>query len=177
MRDSLSADYRKYVEHLYDEYKNMMYRTAMGIVKDQAQAEDIVQFAFVRIIRHIEKLRNLSGDEVRGYITLIIRNLAVDNLRKRRKENVVPIESVQYPAEGKDSLEDVAMANLELGRVKLNLKIMDEKYSLPLIMKYSLGFSHSEIAEILGISVENVKVRCHRGKRMLMDAVGREAAE
>lgn len=175
MRDSLSPRYRKRVEQLYDEYKNVMFGTALGIVKDTSQAEDIVQFAFLRIIKHIEKLSGLQNGEVKGYIVLIIKNLSIDYLRKRKSENTVPIEDMD--CEGKDSVEDIAMAKLELGLIKDNLKIMDGKYSLPLIMKYSMGFTHAEIADMLGISTENAKVRCHRGKRMLIDAIGREAVE
>lgn len=175
MRDSLSPNYRKRVEQLYDEYKNVMFGTALGIVKDTAQAEDIVQFAFLRIIKHIEKLSGLPCNELKGYIVLIIKNLSIDFLRKRKNENTVPIEDLD--CEDKGSVEDIAMAKLELSRIRESLKTMDGKYSLPLIMKYSLGFTHAEIADMLGISAENAKVRCHRAKRMLMDAIGREAVE
>ena len=171
MRDSLSPNYRRCVEQLYDEYKNVMLNTAIGIVKDRVQAEDIVQFAFIRIMKHIEKLSSLPGGEVKGYIVLIIKHLSFDSLRKRKQENIVSIESVDCPALDEESAEETAIAKLELARVKESLKGMDEKYSLPLVLKYSLGFSQPEIAEMLGISVENVKVRCHRGKRILMDAI------
>ena len=175
MRDSLSPSYRKRVEQLYDEYKNVMFGTALGIVKDTAQAEDIVQFGFLRIIKHIKKLSDLPCAELKGYIILIIKNLSIDFLRKRKNENTVSIEDLE--CQDGDSVEDIAMAKLELGRIRENLKVMDEKYSLPLIMKYSLGFTHAEIADMLGISAENAKIRCHRGKCMLMDAIGREAVE
>ncbi len=177
MRDSLSPGYRRCVEQLWDEYKNTMLNTAIGIVKDRTQAEDIVQFAFIRIIKHIEKLSTLPGSEIKGYIVLIIKHLSIDSLRKRKQEKVVPIDSIDCPAWDEESVEEVAIANLELSRVKDGLKAMDEKYSLPLVLQYSLGFSQPEIAEMLGISVENVKVRCHRGKRMLMDAVGKGAKQ
>jgi len=173
MRDSLSPSYRRRVEQLYDEHKNVMLSTAISIVKDRTQAEDIVQFAFIRIMKHIEKLSTLPDNEVKGYIVLIIKNLSIDNLRKRRQEKVVSIESIDGSGWDEESAEEVVMANLELGRMKESLKTMDEKYSLPLVLQYSLGFSQSEIAEMLGISVDNVKVRCHRGKRILLDAVGK----
>lgn len=175
MRDSLPPNYRKRVEQLYNEYKNVMFGTALAIVKDTAQAEDIVQFAFLRIIKHIEKLSALPNAELKGYIVLIIKNLSIDYLRKRKSENTIPIEDMD--CEGKESVEDIAMAKLELGLIRNHLKLMDDKYSLPLIMKYSLGFSHAEIADMLGISAENAKVRCHRGRRILMDAMGTEAVK
>ena len=175
MRDSLTPSYRKCVEQLYDEYKNVMFSTALGIVKDSVHAEDIVQFAFLRIIKHIEKINSLPHNEMKGYIVLVIRNLSIDFLRKRKHEKVVSIECMEYGDD--DSVEEIALANLEMGRIRDNLKAMDNKYSLPLIMKYSLGFTYIEIADMLGISADNAKIRCHRGKRILMDAISREAAE
>jgi RNA polymerase sigma-70 factor (ECF subfamily) len=152
-----------------------MFSTALGIVKDTAHAEDIVQFAFLRIIKHIEKLNSLPHHEMKGYIVLVIKNLSIDLLRRRRHESAVSIESMDCGED--DSVEEIALANLELGRIRDNLKAMDNKYSLPLIMKYSLGFTYIEIADMLGISADNAKVRCHRGKRMLMDVISREAVE
>jgi|AGTN01.2.fsa_nt_gi RNA polymerase sigma factor, sigma-70 family len=177
MRDPLPESYTRRVEQLYDEYKNVMLNTAMSIVKDTTQAEDIVQFAFIKIIKHIEKIDKMPYNELKGYIVLVIKNLAIDYIRKCKQEHIVPIENVDYSNEEGISVENIAIANLELGRVKESLKVMDDKYSLPLILKYSLGFTHAEIAEMLDISAETVKVRCHRGKRMLADAIGREASE
>ena len=146
-----------------------------ALSRDTTQAEDIVHFAFLRIIKHIEKVSSLPGDELKGYIVLIIRNLSIDFLRRKKKENTVPIEKLDYETEV--SAEDIAMTKLEMGQVKEHLRAMNDKYSLPLILKYSLGFSHTEIADMLGISADNVKIRCHRGKRMLIEAISREGEE
>ncbi len=178
MREPLPESYTKCVERLYEDFSNLMLGTAMGIVKNTAQAEDIVQYAFLKIIKHIEKLSNMPYNELKGYIVLIIRNLSIDYIRKSKQENTVSIENMDCANNEEEiSVENIAMAKLELGEVKENLKNMDDKYSLPLVLKYSLGFSHAEIAEMLDVSAETVKIRCHRGKRMLADAISRGVAE
>lgn len=176
MRDPLSDSYTKRVEQLYDEFKNVMFCTALSIVKDNAQAEDIVQFAFIKIIKHIEKIDKLPYNELKGYIVLIIKNLSIDYIRKRNQEKIVPIENVDFSNENDMSVESIVMTSMELNEVKERLKVMSDKYSLPLILKYSLGFSHAEIAEMLDVSAETVKTRCHRAKRMLANAIGRGAS-
>ncbi len=177
MRNPLPESYKKRVEQLYDEFKSVMFCTALSIVKDTAQAEDIVHFAFIKIIKHIERIDRLPHNEIKGYVVLIIKNLSIDYIRKRNQEKIVSMENADYPDEGGTSVESIVIVNLELSKVKENLKVMNDKYSLPLILKYSLGFSHAEIAEMLDISAETAKIRCYRGKRMLADAMGREASE
>jgi RNA polymerase sigma-70 factor (ECF subfamily) len=104
-----------------------------------------------------------------------VKNLSLDFLRKRRKDNTVSYDSIEYSVDDGEPLENIAMADLELGKVKEKLREMDNKYALPLILKYTLEFSHAEIADLLDISVENVKIRCHRGRKQLIEAIRKEA--
>lgn len=174
--NTLPHKYRSKVEELYYEYKDVMLYVAMGIVKEKELAQDIVQLAFIRIIKHIEKIDGLSDKEVKGYIVFIVRNLAIDHIRKQKREKTVSYDNMEYTIEDKgESTENIVMLDFEVSMVKKKLKDLDEKYSVPLIMKYTLDFSQEEIAQTLNISVQNVKVRCHRGRKMLMDAIRKEA--
>ena len=171
----LPQKYRSKVEQLYYEYRNDMFYTAIGILKNKEQAEDIVQFAFLRIMKYIEKINSLPSEEVRGYIIYIIKNLSIDYIRKQKRENTIPFDNMDFSGEYVEPIENIAMANLELSLVKKKLEDMDDKYALPLILKYTLEFSHAEIADFLNLSVENVKVRCHRGRHKLIEAIREEA--
>ena len=173
--DSLPAKYKSKVEELYYECRDVMFSTALGIVKNYSQAEDIVQQAFIRIIRHIDRINDIPADEVKGYVIYIVRNLSLDYLRKVKHDNTVPFDSVEYSADNGETLENIAMVDFQIDTVKEKLKEMDDKYALPLILKYTLQMSHSEIAELLDISIENVKVRCHRGRKKLIEAITKEA--
>ncbi len=88
--DVLPAKYKSKVEKLYYEYRSDMLYTALAIVKDYSHAEDIVQLAFIRVIRHMDKISALPGSEVRGYIIYIVRNLSFDFLRKQKNSSTVP---------------------------------------------------------------------------------------
>ncbi len=173
--DALPPKYRSKVEKLYHEYRSDMLYTAVAIVKDYSHAEDIVQHAFIRIIKHIGKINALPGSEVKGYIIYIVRNLSFDFLRKQKNSKTVSYETMEYSPAGGETLENIAMLDFELSTVKQKLMEMDDKYSLPLILKYTLEFSHAEIADLLDISIENVKIRCHRGRKKLIEAIGKEA--
>jgi RNA polymerase sigma-70 factor, ECF subfamily len=169
----LPKKYENKVEELYHKYSRDMLYTAVDIVRDFSQAEDIVHIAFIKIMKHIEKISIIPDDEVKGYIICIVKNLAVDILRKNKK--IVPYDEYEIADENEESVENMVIFNLELDFVKRKLKEMDDKYSLPLILKYTLGFSHAEIADLLSLSVEDARVRCHRGRRRLIKAIGKEA--
>lgn len=174
--NTLPTKYRSKVEELYYEYKDVMLYVAMGIVKEKEQAQDIVHHAFIRIIKHIEKIDGLNDKEAKGYIVFIVRNLAIDHVRKQKREITLSYDDMEYGIEDKgESTESIVMLDFEVSMVKKKLKDLDEKYSLPLIMKYTMDFSQEQIAHTLNISVQNVKVRCHRGRKMLMDAIRKEA--
>lgn len=173
--DSLPAKYKSKVEKLYYECRDVMFSTALGIVKNYSQAEDIVQQAFIRIMKHIDKINNIPADEVKGYVIFIVKNLSFDYLRKIKHDNTVPFDSVEYSADNGELPENIVIVNFQIDAVKEKLKEMDDKYALPLILKYTLQLSHSEIAELLDISIENVKVRCHRGRKKLIEAIAKEA--
>ena len=173
---ALPPQYRCKVEELYSKYKKTMLSVALNIVKDRELACDIVHLAFVRIIKHIEKIDGIPSDEQKGYLIYIVKNLAIDHLRKTKRENIVLYDHIDDTIQDSgSSIEDIVMLDFEVGVVRQILCQMDDKYALPLILKYTLDFSQAEIAAILDISVENVKVRCHRGRKMLVEAIGKEA--
>jgi RNA polymerase sigma-70 factor (ECF subfamily) len=173
--EALPPKYRSKVEKLYYEHRNDLLYTALAIVKDFSHAEDIVQFAFIRIIKHIGKINALPDGEVKGYIIYIVRNLSLDFLRKQKNANIVSYDSMEHSPDNGETLENIAMFDFELSTVKQKLMEMDDKYSLPLILKYTLEFSHAEIADLLDITIENVKIRCHRGRKKLIEAIREEA--
>ena len=172
---ALPPQYRSKVEELYFKYKKIMLSVAMRIVNDREMACDIVHLAFVRVIKHIEKIDSMPDDEKKGYLVYIVKNLAIDHLRKTKRENTVLYDKIDDTIQDNGgSIEDIVMLDFEISLVKEVLREMDDKYALPLILQYSLDYSQAEIADMLDISVQNVKVRCHRGRKMLVKAIGKE---
>ena len=70
---------------LYEQYHVRMEQTAMRILKEQRDAEDAVQNAFLQIIRHFEKVFTIPCEELPFWIISIVKNEARLILRKRQK--------------------------------------------------------------------------------------------
>ena len=173
--NTLPVKYRPKIEQIYAEYKNDMLYTALGIVKNYDHAEDIVQLAFIRIMKHIEKIDGLPVNEMKGYIVYIVKNLSIDYIRKQNHDKTVSYDHIEYSIDTGDTLEVTAIQNLAAGMIKKKMREMDDKYALPLILKYTLEFSYTEIADLLGITIENVKVRCFRGRQKLVEKMRKES--
>ena len=145
-----------------------MFYVALKIVKNEDAASDIVHSAFIRIIKHIEKIETFSETELKGYIIYIVKNLAVDSVRLHENEKTVSLDGFESFLTSQNETEKDAIINISISDMLNKLDSLDPKYSTAVFHKYVLGYSTAEVAEILSISVANAKVRCHRGRMMLL---------
>ncbi len=133
---------------------------ARGPVQD---AEDIVQEVFAVAL---ERLAGLGDDAaVSAWIAAITRNLIVDRRRRSR------------PTSGEvDDLPDGRAASdqiLEARRVLAVIQTLPEAYRETLVLRLVEGMSGPEIAAVVGLTPESVRVNLHRGMKLLKEALGR----
>ena len=157
-------DRRKFIA-LYEQYHVRMEQTAMRILKEQCDAEDAVQNAFLQIIRHFEKVFAIPCEELPFWIISIVKNEARLILRKRQK--TISLEDWDGFVESASEVSRYA----EL--VELFTKL-PETYRMVLEMKLLYGYSDKEIAKFLGISETAVSSRATRGRALLREIIGRE---
>ena len=70
------------LERLYELYEQKMYAVAFSILRNEWQAEDAVQDAFVRLLKNIRKLRDLEDEKTRSYVLQTIQSASLDQYRK-----------------------------------------------------------------------------------------------
>ena len=78
------ADKQKFTD-IYEQYHPQMEQTALRILKNQHDAEDAVQNAFMQIIRHFEKTDEIPCEKLPFWIVCIVKNEAVTILRKNQR--------------------------------------------------------------------------------------------
>ncbi len=171
----LPRQYRKMIEYLYSEYKPLMFCVAMKVVKNEDHAIDIVHSSFESIMKHAKKLSVMSEKEVKGFIILTVKNRALDFINLHENSKTLPLEKYrEYMQDDFSSVEKEAILNMEIDGIMLKLEDLDSKYAVPVFNKYVLGYSMEEVAQTLGISVQNAKVRCSRGRSMLLGLIKAE---
>ncbi len=169
-------NHREKVEYIYHRYRNDMLRLArsrlrkMGVPNSELDAEDVVQNAFVKIVRFMDKVDFSLGEQaVRGYVMKIVANEAATFASDRREfEN---LEQYQDTLSDRAFFEQLRISERYDAAVEA-IEQLDERYSIPLSLRYVEELSVKDIAAILGIEEKSVYTRLERGKKKLLEKLG-----
>ncbi len=145
-------------EQVYYKYRNLLFYIAYEILQNERDAEDAVQEAFLRVAKNITKISDTYSNETKNFVVLITKREAMKiyNKRKKRDEDTdIKLEKVR-----------VSEANM-VNAVKFAIEKMPYKYSSLLTLKYVMGYSGKEIAEITGLSETNVRQQLFKGRKLL----------
>ncbi|RJQ87335.1 MAG: RNA polymerase sigma factor [Desulfobacteraceae bacterium] len=154
---------------LCDAYHDGVRRFIQTMVKDAWTADDLTQETFLRVLNKIGSLEEPS--KLRAWIYSIAINLCRDHFRTRSARPRE--EAVRGSTELLEKLPAPCSTEAKLAGHQMNACVHRKIAMLPEGLRTVLclfdvnGFSHSEIAQVLGISVENVKVRLHRARKGL----------
>ena len=154
-----------------------LYRLARGILRNDSEAEDVVQEAYVRAFTHLESFRGDSS--LSTWLSRITMNEALGQLRRRRPaveldalpQGVREAEIIQFPLSAAADPEK-SMAQREIQAVVEHaIDELPEPFRLVFITRVIEGMNVEETAEILSLKPETVKSRLHRARNMLRDNV------
>ena len=157
-----------------------LYRLARGILRNDAEAEDVVQEAYVRAFTHLESFRGDSS--LSTWLSRIAMNEALGRLRRQRPAvdlDALPpgkleAEIIQFPFAASEDPEK-SMAQREIQAiVEHAVDELPEAFRLVFVTRVIEGMNVEETAEILGLKPETVKSRLHRARTMLRDIVERK---
>jgi RNA polymerase sigma-70 factor, ECF subfamily len=152
-------------EVFYDRHAGAAYSLAYRIVGSQSAAEDVTQEALISIWRSGGRYDRTRGS-VRSWALGIVRNRAIDVLRRessRTPKLTFDDEAIleQRPAE--QLTDDQALRRQEASELRGALAELPSEQSKVIQLAYFGGFSHSEIAEMLGMPLGTVKGRMRLG--------------
>jgi RNA polymerase sigma-70 factor (ECF subfamily) len=148
---------------IHDQFYERVRKFILASVRDDSVADDLVQDAFIRIQENMDSVKDSS--KVSSWIFRIAHNLCQDHFRARKKSS-----SHEEIHDGLVNLQETPLQKKveqgEMSRcVQDQLNLLPESLRSVLIFADIMEFSHQEIANILGLSVENVKVRVHRARK------------
>lgn len=147
---------------LYKIYYKPMYSVCMRIVNQAAEAEDVMQEAFLSAFRNIESYK---GEVSFGaWLKRIVINRSLDHLKKKRvKLEEINEKTTQIP----DFQMELKEVNMEA--VKNAIQQLPDGYRVVLSLYLIEGYDHEEISEILGISNSNSRTQFLRAKNKLRE--------
>ena len=145
--------------------ESSMYKLAMGILKNEPDAEDAMQDAILKAYSNLDQLKDRS--KFRSWILAIVHNCAIECIRKRK--NVVDIEEEQWIAAPEQSVDTAAKIAIWEAVQKLKMP-----YRTVIILFYYEDCSIIQIAEITNTHVNSIKTQLSRGRKMLAQLLNRE---
>jgi RNA polymerase sigma-70 factor (ECF subfamily) len=134
------------------------------VTGDDRQADDLLQETFYRFLRSSATFE--SDDHRRHYLFRIATNLAHDHRRRPRRLQAALDDVSAAECPGRDGDEGArAVRRLDLARAMDQLKPRERSM---LWLAYAQGFSHEEIAAVLGLRTSSLKALLHRARRRLI---------
>lgn len=162
---------------IYEENYLKMYHVALGFLKQQSEAENAVHEAFLALAERFEKYSHLDGREMMGLCVSIVKNKAIDSIRKANHYSEAELEELVLYEEGQTNPEDALIKGEEQKVLQKALHGISEVFRETLILKYYYELNNREIAKIQGVSTKTVEMRLYRGKQKLKEVIHDKEAE
>lgn len=150
---------------IYDGHYSQVRKVVLALLRDEWAADDLTQETFVRVHDHLADLKDPT--KLSSWMYRIAYNLCQDHFRAKGKLLNNGSDDLE-PDMAEDNSVEKQFEQFEMGAcVQEEIDRLPESLRAVIILSDLKEFSHREIAEVLGITVENAKVRLHRARRML----------
>jgi RNA polymerase sigma-70 factor (ECF subfamily) len=155
-----------------------LYRLARGILRNDGEAEDVVQETYVRAFTHLNEFRSESS--LSTWLSRIAMNEALGRLRRERPsielsslpQGALEAQIIQFPLISAADDPEKSMAQREIQHVVEGaIDELPEPFRIVFITRVLEGMNVEETAEILDLKPETVKTRLHRARTMLRENV------
>jgi len=163
------------------EYAPQLYSAAMRMTRNSADAEDLVQEAYLKGFRSFHTFDD--GTNLRAWLFRILTNTYINKYRQKQRRfdesDLGDIEDLylykrmgtfEDPTIGR-SAEESLMNMLPDDEVKHALENLPENFRMPVILADVEGFAYKEIADMLDIPIGTVMSRLHRGRKAMQKAL------
>ncbi|MDX8526286.1 RNA polymerase sigma factor [Mesorhizobium sp. MSK_1335] len=157
-------------------HNQRLYRIARGVVRNDAEAEDIVQEAYMRAFANLGVFRGEAS--LSTWLSRIVINEALGRLRKRKRIVAMPenpeAQIIRFPLNPSDDPERTMAQRQILGLVERATDSLPDVYRTVFVARVIEGLSIEETASLLSIRPETVKTRLHRARTLVRKALDDE---
>jgi len=160
------------------QHMEALYRTALRMTKNESDAEDLVQEAYVKAYRFWDRFE--PGSNCRAWLFKIMTNIFINEYRsKTRSPMSVNVDELDdnflYGQLAVDETtrnpEQELFSRIFDDDVKKAIESLPDDFRLVVVLAFLEGFSYQEIADIMDLQLGTVKSRLHRGRKLLQKAL------
>jgi RNA polymerase sigma-70 factor (ECF subfamily) len=165
-------------EQLMRRHNRTLFRTARAILRDDAEAEDALQEAYLQAYQAMGSFR---GDaQLSTWLARVVANEALMRLRKRtRRDGIIPLhndgEEIERVPDMPSSTPESSAQRAEIRKLlEKHIDALPEAYRPVFMLRAVEEFSVEETAEVLGIPAATVRTRFFRARSLLREALAQE---
>jgi len=155
--------------YLLEKYQTYAYSIAIGIVKNEENAEEVVQDAFIRVFKHIAKFNKLG--KFSTWLYRIVYNTSLTSLRGKRNIDIRSLNEpenfeLNIPDNYANGFDDLVKSD-KVTYVNLAIANLSEPENLVVTLYYTNECSIIEIGQITGWNTSTIKTRLYRARQNL----------
>jgi RNA polymerase sigma-70 factor (ECF subfamily) len=161
-------------EALYERHRLALFRTALAVARDQNTAEELLQEAFLRAFRHIDRVRLSPGASLRPWLHRILINLAYD-WSARKRVTAGPVEGILDRIAATTASPERQLEHRDLERLVGDaIRRLPFKQRIVVILFYLHDMDLQDIANTLELPAGTVKSRLYYGRARLREQLEAE---
>lgn len=166
---------------LFEKYHRRVYAVALGVVKNPADANDVVQEAFVKVHRHLATFQGASSFYT--WLYRITMNLAIDHLRRKKAARQVDFDEAIKQDEGTEDAGHLAptITNADpgkthsrkelAGKIHGALALLPDIHRQAILLREVEGLNYEEIAKIMKVPKGTIMSRLFHARRKMQSAL------
>lgn len=169
---------RAVFEVLMRRHNPRVYRTIRSLLRDEAEVEDAMQQSYLLAYTHLAEFAGSSSFVT--WLTRIALNEALGRLRRRTRLSLVDLPATAEDDEvisNQQTPEEDAASRETAVLLERSIDQLPELYRTVLMLRDVEQLSTAEAAEVLGVTEETVRIRLHRGRRALREALAAEVGK
>ena len=169
-----TVDRKKLFDEMLWPHLRAAYNVARWLVRNDHDAEDIVQESFVKAFLALDRMR---GGDSRVWLLAIVRNTALSLLRRRGSDAPATRDQAPDPPDHRESIEAALLAAERRDQVRNAIEGLPGEFRETIVLRELEGLSYKDIAAVLDVPVGTVMSRLARARKMLLQALTPERTE
>ena len=158
---------RAKMTQIYERYEGLVFYIAKDFLKNIQDAEDATHDAFLRIVKNISCVEDISSHKTKGFVVIVIENVCKNYLKKKKRAEVISFEQVEYEITTDEDVEKSVIENMTAENLRKRIDELEPIHQQALILRYSKQLSYDEMSKILGIKQSAVRKRVQRARDIL----------
>ena len=151
--------------------KDKLFRVALRITSNREEAEDIVQDTLMKLWNQRDEWGAIQNMET--YAMTICRNLALDIIEKRERQNISLDETVHDRPDNSRTQDEALIRQQQMDRIQTIIQQLPEKQRTIILLRDIEEKPYQEIADIMGLSLSDVKVNLFRARQTVKNKINK----